>query len=112
MESILVFSGAAIFLFNYVIGWLLKLNVITMTRQLHQVIFSVLLLNLTCLLFYVNFREVNSFLLITSLFFLLIMPFGKKGGTYHIIVSTIGIITYVFFLIFELNFLPALVSNY
>jgi hypothetical protein len=103
MERALVISGGVIFLVNYLIGWSLKLKIITMRKQLHQIIFSGLLLNLTCLLYFADYKEVNSFLLISSLFFLLILPFGKKGGAYHVLVSTTGILIYTIFMLIELN---------
>jgi hypothetical protein len=103
MQYALLISGAAVYLINYIIGWLLKLEVLTLTRKFHRIIFSVLLLNLTVLLFYVNFHEANSFMLITSIFLLLLLPFGKKGGVFHILLSTAGIFIYSVFFVIELQ---------
>jgi hypothetical protein len=42
-------------------------------------------------------------MLITSIFLLLLLPFGKKGGVFHILLSTAGIFIYSVFFVIELQ---------
>jgi hypothetical protein len=103
VKEALIISGAAFFLFNYIIGWLLKLKLIGLPRKAHQGIFTLLLLNLSILLFFIYFLNAGSVLLISSILFLILLPFGKKGDIYHIVLSTAGIITYSIFFVIELQ---------
>lgn len=103
MKNGLLISGAAIYLTNYIIGWLLKLGFIKLSRNIHQGIFTLLLLDLTVLLFFIQFVNTGSVLLVLSLFFLILLPFGKKGDTYHIVLSTAGILTYSILFVIELQ---------
>jgi hypothetical protein len=77
-------------------GWLLHYKIIKLTRLPHQVMFSLLLLNLAVLLFVAGFLSFNFILYFTVLLLLLLLPFGKKGGKYHIIISSAAMIVYIF----------------
>lgn len=94
--SILTVSGLVLFSVNYITGWLLKFGVIKMTKRQHQVIYILLLANVLLLLAGLNFLS-NKFLLYLLSFLLLVsLPLGKKGGVYHIIISTLAVFTYLF----------------
>ncbi len=103
MKNGLLISGAAIYLINYIIGWLLKLGFIKLSHNVHQGIFTLLLLDLTVLLFFMQHVNTGSVLLVLSLLFLILLPFGKKGDIYHIVLSTAGILTYSIFFVIELQ---------
>jgi hypothetical protein len=94
--GILTVSGLVLYCVNYLTGWLLHFNVITLTKLTHQVIYILLLANMVLLLYSLDFLS-NKFLLYTfSFIFLLALPLGRKGGKYHILVSSIGLLLFLF----------------
>jgi hypothetical protein len=91
----LYWSGLLIYLVNYAIGWLLYFKIITMKKRTHQIIYSLIIINLLLLLFFMQFFSARFFLVLASLVFMLILPLGRKGGMYHRIVSTAGLVCFV-----------------
>jgi len=65
-----------------------------MKRQTHQIFFVAIILNLLLVLLLVQLNSVSKILCILSLAAMVILPFGKKGGAYHIIVGSCGLILY------------------
>ncbi|MCI0449228.1 MAG: hypothetical protein L0Y79_05485 [Chlorobi bacterium] len=72
-----------------------------MTKRTHQIFFAAIIVNLFGLLFYLDFLSAGFILCSISLAMMLVLPFGKKGGIYHRIVSSTGILIYlIFFILF------------
>jgi hypothetical protein len=88
-------SGLVIYLVNYTIGWLLYFKIISMNKSTHQVFYSLIIINIILLLVSLQFFSIRFFLVLASLIFMFILPIGKKGGVYHRIVSTAGILCYI-----------------
>ena len=88
-------SGLVIYLVNYAVGWLLYFKVISMNKSTHQVFYSLIIINLILLLVSLQFFSNRFLLVLASLVLMFILPFGKKGGVNHIIVSTAGILCYI-----------------
>jgi hypothetical protein len=91
----LFWSGLLIYLVNYSIGWLLYFKIISMTKRTHQIFYSLIIINLLLLLVFVQFFSTRFFLVLASLLFMLILPLGKKGGVYHRVVSTVGLLCFL-----------------
>ena len=89
--KLLLWSGLIIYIVNYTIGWLLYFKIISMKKGMHQVFYSAIILNLFLLLFYLKFLSVDFFLDSASLGAMIALPFGRKGGVYHRIVSSVGV---------------------
>jgi hypothetical protein len=93
--GILTVSGLILYCVNYLTGWLLHFKVITLTKLTHQVIFILLLTTMILLLYSLDFLS-NKFLLYTLSFtFLLALPLGRKGGKYHTLVSSAGLLLFL-----------------
>ena len=95
IRNYLYWSGLLIYAVNYSIGWLLYFKFISMTKRTHQVFYSLIIINLILLLFFIQFLSLRFFLTLASLVLMLILPLGKKGGMYHRIVSTAGLMCYI-----------------
>jgi len=95
LSRILLFTGAILYSLNYLIGWLLRGRKITMTKQAHQFLFALLNINLATNLLFLQFFSASFFLCAASLVMMLILPLGKKGSLYHIVVSTAGLLFYI-----------------
>lgn len=103
ITNILLITGLIMYLTNYTIGWLLHLKKITMSKRTHQFFFALIIINLSLLLFFLKFLTIDFILVSGSLISMLALPFGKKGGKYHIAIATFGIL---FYLILILNLFP------
>ena len=88
-------SGLIIYLVNYIIGWLLYFKIISMNKSTHQVFYSLIIINLILLLVSLQFFSTRFLLVLVSLVLMFVLPFGKKGGVYHIMVSTVGVLCYI-----------------
>ncbi len=88
-------SGLVIYLVNYAIGWLLYFKVISMNKSTHQVFYSLIIINLILLLVSLQLFSTGFLLVLASLILMFVLPFGKKGGVYHIMVSTAGVLVYI-----------------
>ncbi len=100
ITNILTYSGLILYSVNYAIGWLLHFRIIKLTRRAHQVIYILLITNLILLLlilllFTPGFLWNKFLLYLLSLALILALPFGKKGGMYHRIISTFGFLAYI-----------------
>ena len=95
LSRILLFTGAILYSLNYLIGWLLRGRKITMTKQAHQFLFALLIINLVTNLLFLQFFSASFFLCAASLVMMLILPLGKKGSLYHIVVSSAGLFFYI-----------------
>ncbi|MCY7361660.1 MAG: hypothetical protein LH629_06265 [Ignavibacteria bacterium] len=99
--KILLYTGLIIFISNYLIGWLLYFEIITMQRMVHQIFFFSIIINLILVLIFVN-NSIWEYLLCTfSLISILILPFGKSNrDLFHRFFSSTGMIFYfIMFLI-------------
>ena len=98
--NILIFFGIIIYLVNYAIGWLLHFKIISMSKKTHQIFFASIIINLLLILFFIKFLSLNFFVCIASLSMMIILPFGRKGGKYHILISSAGLLLYIVFSFF------------
>jgi hypothetical protein len=95
MLHILLYTGLILFIINYSIGWSLHYGIIHIRKFTHQVIFSLILINLAFLLFFLKTFSSDFYLCSVSLLLLSILPMGKKGGIYHRVVSSLSLVMYV-----------------
>jgi len=94
--SMLTVAGLVLYIINYLTGWLVYLKVFKLSKPKHIVLFALLLIALFALLVNLNFLS-NKFLFYSASFlFMLILPAGSKGGKYHIVLSSAGILIYAF----------------
>jgi len=91
--EIFLWTGFMIYSVNYLIGWFLFFRIISIDKRIHQYFYSILILNLTILLFTELIFSEKIFVML-SLICLIILPFGKKGGIFHIAVSSAGYILF------------------
>lgn len=94
MSKILLLSGLIIYVTNYSIGWMLYYKKISMQKKTHQIFFAAIIINLALLLFYLKFLSPPFIICSASLLAMSILPIGRKGGLYHIIVSSLGLCLY------------------
>ncbi|HAY33842.1 MAG TPA: hypothetical protein PK536_10925 [Ignavibacteria bacterium] len=93
--GILIYSGLIFYLINYSAGWLLRFKMISVSKKIHQLMFAVIIINL---LFILAFAEISSsgfILCIMSIMMMVIIPFGKSGGIYHMITGSAGLLLYI-----------------
>ncbi len=94
MKEILLYAGAVLYAANYITGWLLYFRRIRMGKRQHQILFGSILLVMIALIPFM-YGSGNAFvMLLISIIMMAVLPFGRKGGAYHIIVSTIGLISF------------------
>lgn len=98
--SILLITGLLFYIINYVIGLLLFYKKIFLPKRLHQLLFAAIIINLILILIFETLPAVNFLICSISLILMLILPAGKKGGRYHIIVSSSGLMFYVALILF------------
>lgn len=94
MEEAVHIAGLIMFAANYSTGWLLHYGVIRMGRFQHRLLYASIV---AMLIAYLPFVRNDVFALVLTLFSLLMMvilPFGRKGGAYHIAASTAGLAAY------------------
>lgn len=99
MVSILSILGLALYIVNYYIGWSLNSGTRPVSKNVHRVIYTLLILNLIFVVFFADMESMGFTFAGFSLGMMLILPFGKKGSMYHKIVSTLGLILYLLFII-------------
>lgn len=101
IENIFVWLGLVFYAVNYISGWLLHFKLISMTRLMHKILFAGILIILVLVTYFQQLFSPEFILAFSSLITLLALPFGRKGGNYHIITGSIGIALYIiFFLIY------------
>lgn len=98
MGSFLLITGLVLYLINYSIGWALASGKVFISVRTHQIIYSLLIINVFFAMFFVDLFSTGFTFGVVSLLMLLILPFGKKGGTYHKVVSTLGFLSYLLFI--------------
>ena len=96
--EILLISGLLIFSVNYITGWLLYTGKISIGRKIHQIMFVSVILNLALILIFTKLPFYGKIICAISLLMMAILPFGKKGGRFHIIASSAGIIFFIILL--------------
>jgi hypothetical protein len=96
---ILLITGLILYITNYATGWLLYYKKISMTKKTHQILFALIIINLISLLFFLKLFEHDFNHCSASLIMMIILPIGKKGGKYHITVSTLGLLFYFIFIL-------------
>jgi len=99
IPDLLLITGLVLYITNYIIGFLLYFKKITMSKRTHQFFYVSIIINLIALLFFFKLFEHDFNHCSASLLMMLILPFGKKGGSYHIIVSTLGLLFYLILLL-------------
>ncbi|MBX7044501.1 MAG: hypothetical protein K1X86_01585 [Ignavibacteria bacterium] len=95
MEKLLTYSALSLYIINYLVGWLLYIKVIMMKKITHQILYALIIINLAALFFFAELTLFGKMVILFSLFFMAMLPLGKKGGVYHIITSTLGLIFYL-----------------
>jgi hypothetical protein len=100
MGTILITTGLILYIINYSIGWMLNFGKSRISRKTHQIIYSLLIINVFFVLFFTDLFSPGFTFGVISLLMLLILPFGKKGGTYHKMISTIGFLSYLVYIFF------------
>lgn len=103
IETILVWLGLGFYAVNYITGWLLHYKLIRMTRLMHKILFAGILIILVLVTYFQILFSAEFILAFSSLITLLALPFGRKGGNYHIITGSIGIALYLIFLLFYIE---------
>ena len=99
VESIFIWIGFGFYVVNYTAGWLLHFKLIRMTKLMHRILFAGVLISLTLVSIYENIFTLKFLLVVSSLTVLFALPFGKKGGKYHILMGSTGILIYIIFLL-------------
>ncbi len=98
MDSILAGFGLILYIINYYIGWALNFGKRPVSKNIHQLIYTLLILVLIFVMFFTDMESMGFTFAGFSLGMMLILPFGKKGSMYHKIVSTLGLILYLLFI--------------
>jgi hypothetical protein len=107
LSNLLLTINLIIYIYNYLIGILLKFKIIKISKLHHKIIFSALIfavaVNFIFSLFLLNLKFINVLLLFISILTLLILPIGKKGSLYHIIVSSISILSFTIYFTMQIQ---------
>lgn len=98
VENVFIWIALGFYAVNYTAGWLLYFKIIRMTKLMHRILFAGVLISLSVIAFYQNIFTLKFLLVILSLAVLFALPFGKKGGKYHILMGSAGILIYIIFL--------------
>ncbi|MBS1552683.1 MAG: hypothetical protein JST15_11520 [Bacteroidetes bacterium] len=102
MENLFL-SGLLIYSVNYITGWLLYSGKISIGKTAHQTLFISIILNLTLILIFVKLPFYEKIICALSLCMMISLPFGKKGGRYHIAASSAGLFLYILLLLIKLT---------
>ncbi len=94
MREILLYAGAVLYAANYLTGWLLYLRKIKMGKRQHQILFISIFMVLIALMPFMYGSGTAFVMLLISIIMMAVLPFGRKGGAYHILVSTIGLLSF------------------
>lgn len=92
-----MYAGLILYSVNYAIGWMLLSRKLLITKRSHQAIYSALIAVLAVNAYFSLGDITGLGLILTSLAMMLILPLGIKGGYYHRIVSSLGLILYIIF---------------
>jgi hypothetical protein len=95
MIKIVLASGLVWYALNYITGWLLYFKKMSITKRMHQLLYALIIVHLILLL-YLTYPVIPAFVLILiSLVFMALLPIGRKGEVYHIVVSSGGLAAYM-----------------
>lgn len=95
MKTLFVYAGLIVYLLNYSIGWLLYFGRLRIGKREHQIVFALIFILLLILIPYHLSEAPKLMMLFASLLMMILLPFGKKGGIYHRVVSTLGFMFYL-----------------
>ncbi len=74
---------------------MLHFRIISMSKRTHQIFFAAIIINLILILLFTELNTVRFVMCGFSLSAMILLPFGRKGGIYHRVVSSIGLILFV-----------------
>ena len=94
VKEFLLYAGAVFYFVNYITGWLLFLGKLRMGKLQHQILFASIIMILIILVPLMYGSGTAFVMLLISLSMMVLLPIGKKGGAYHIIASTIGLLSF------------------
>jgi hypothetical protein len=94
--SLLTITGLVLLVINYIIGWLIYFKKIILTPKQHTILFFLIAADMIFLLINLDFLSNKFILYLFSLLTLLLLPAGKKGGKYHITISSAAVLIYLF----------------
>ena len=92
-----VITGLAVYLLNYITGWLIFSGVIKISKLAHRVLFAALIFNLALITLLLDSSSVFFYFCGTSLVLISLLPYGKNGGRFHRYISTSGLLFYIIF---------------
>lgn len=92
-----MYAGLILYFSNYAIGWMLFTGKLSVTKRSHQAIYSVLIAALAVNAYFSLGDITRLVLILSSLAMMLILPLGIKGGYYHRIVSSLGLMLYIIY---------------
>lgn len=98
LSTLLIYSGLFLYTFNYIIGWLLFYKRIKVAKRTHQIFFAGVIVILVLQLVFLRLGWLEIILDTGSLGCMIALPFGVKGGVYHRVVSSLGLVLYLGFL--------------
>jgi hypothetical protein len=84
-----------LYVINYAIGWMLYAGKIKMRKRQHQLLYVSVIVLLIALIPFIADEPGTLILVSFSIVMMVILPFGKKGSMYHIVVSSAGLLAYV-----------------
>lgn len=82
------------YIVNYSVGLYLYISKNKLPKPMHQILFSSLIILLILIPVFSELTNVSMIFITLSLLCMLLLPLGKKGNQYHIVVSTLGILFY------------------
>lgn len=94
-DKFLIYSCLILYILNYITGWLIYYGKIKVGKKIHQVMFASLIINLILIIFFSKIPFTQKIFCALSLTAMVLLPFGKKGGRYHIALSSAGLIMFL-----------------
>ena len=94
MSDLFLLVGLIFYVVNYSVGLILFFDKFKVAKPVHKVLFSALIISLVLIMFLSELSALSMILTGVSLLCMLLLPLGNKGGLYHIILSTLGIIIF------------------
>lgn len=94
MSDILLLVGLILYVVNYSVGLILFFDKFKVAEPVHKVLFTTLIISLVFVMILSELSTLSMFLTGVSMLCMLLLPLGSKGGLYHIILSTLGIIIF------------------
>lgn len=91
MYEALLYLGFAVYLLNYVLGWLIHSGHTKLSKRQHQLLYVLILITIAGLLVLSYGNETRFYLLCCVMSLMIALPFGTKGRAYHRVISTLGL---------------------